>query len=380
MLPPIQVPQSRPENSIANEKRKWENQLIQHTIGHIDCSACKQVGQKLMIAELDIARVPFPEACDRWLEWRESYRRKGTIANYKSHMEALKVFFGSLTLATILPGHLRCYQDQRLTNEGNQWKREAGPSYVNHEINTLTQMLDISGEWERLRRYYNPLTLPKKRPQRVMTEDEEDQLFQAASRDNGAYLAYLVASISNNTTATGCELRSLQLRHIQVDGPEPVIEIPHEMVKNEYRARRIPLNDTALRQFRRALERARWLGSTLPTDYLFPFRVKRGMYDPTKPASASWIRAQWKKLRESSGLPWIRPHDLRHQAVTRMLEAGVNEDAVRSVAGHVSQDILRRYSHQRYKAKRDAVSVLDPRKRILHTPQVGRYREGNGRY
>jgi hypothetical protein len=49
---------------------------------------------------------------------------------------------------------------------------------------------------------------------------------------------------------------------------------------------------------------------------------------------------------------------MRHQAVTKMLELGVNEDAVRSVAGHVSQDILRRYSHQRYAAKRVAVDAL----------------------
>ncbi len=281
-------------------------------------------------------------------------------------MTALKIFFGALTLATITPGHIRCYQEQRQSNAGDQWRKAAGPSYINHEINTLKQMMDIAGEWDRVKRFYNPLMLPKKRPQRVMTQEEEDKLFEAASKDDGCYLAYLVASISNNTTATGAELRSLRRKHVCLDGTEPMIEIPHEMVKNEYRARRIPLNEIARKQFVRVMERAQYLGSVLPEDYVFPLRVKTGLYDPTKPASPSWLQKQWGKLRRVSGLPWVRPHDLRHQAITRMLEFGINEDAVRSVAGHVSQDILRRYSHQRYAAKRVAVDVLSaPRTRVV---------------
>jgi len=343
--------------SVANERRMW-NTLHQHTVGHLDCPACKEAGARIMIAELDIASVPFPEATKRWLEWRQSYRRKGTVDNYKAHITALDVFFAKLTLDTIMPGHIRCYQEQRLANAGDQWKRAAGASYINHEVNTLKQIMDIARQWDRVARFYNPLMLPKKRPQRVMTEDEEQQLFEAAARTPECYLAYLVASISNNTTATGAELRSLRFRHVHLDGPEPYIEIPHEMVKNEYRARVIPLNEVAAKQMRRAVDRARYIGCNQPEDHVFPLRKKTGLYDPAKPASPSWLRKQWNELRRVSGLPWVRPHDLRHQAVTRMLELGLPEDAVRSVAGHVSQDILRRYSHQRYAAKRVAVDAL----------------------
>ncbi len=321
------------------------------------------------IPELNIGHVPFAEACEQWLAWRESYRRKGTVNNYRSHITSLIGFFQHLTLETIAPGHLKAYQEQRLTNANQQWNRKAGPSYINHEINTLSQILRIAGHWNRLEPFYNPLPLPTKRPQRVMTEEEEHCLFESASRNPDCYLAYIVASISANTTATGAELRSLQLRHVSLDGDEPCIEIPHEMVKNEYRARRIPLNETAAKQMRRAVERAHYIGCTQPTDHIFPLRVKPGLYDPSRPASPSWLRKQWEILREVSGLPWVRPHDMRHQAVTKMLELGVNEDAVRSVAGHVSQDILRRYSHQRYAAKRaavDALSGISPRR--THKP------------
>jgi integrase len=177
---------------------------------------------------------------------------------------------------------------------------KAGASYINHELNTLTQILHIAGQWDRMKRFYNPLPLPKKRPQRVMTEEEEQQLFEAASKNAECYLAYLVASISANTTATGAELRSLQLRHISLDENEPAIEIPHEMVKNEYRARRIPLNEIALKQVRRAVERAQYIGCVHATDHVFPLRVKPGLYDPGRPASPSWIRKQWQVLRQAS--------------------------------------------------------------------------------
>jgi integrase len=133
------------------------------------------------------------------------------------------------------------------------------------------------------------------------------------------------------------------------------------MLKVGSRARRIPLNDTARKQFVRAIRRAHYLGSTKPHHFLFPKRVRTGVYDPDQPASASWLRKQWEKLRERSGLEWIRPHDLRHQAITRMLEGGTDEETAKAVAGHISENILSVYSHVRMRAKKAATSILEPR-------------------
>lgn len=341
------------------------------------------------VPELNIAHLQFADACCEWLKWRETNRSAGTVANYKSHLVGLNVFFNALTLETIMAGHLRMYQEQRLKNEGGQWCRPncptragngacgcepAGPSYINHELNTLAQMLDMAGQWERLRRYYQPLMLPKARPQRVLTPQEKEDLFKAAERDPECLLAYIVAGISSNTTATGAELRSVQLRHLDVTSNEPCIEIPPEMVKNEYRARRIPLNSEALKYCRMALERANFLGSVQSTDYLFPFRVKLRLYDPSRPASASWLKKCWPKLRKAAGIPWVRPHDMRHQAVTELLELGADEATVKAIAGHVSQNILRRYSHHRYGAQRKAIDLLtQPVRR--HVPRAETFRD-----
>ena len=54
----------------------------------------------------------------------------------------------------------------------------------------------------------------------------------------------------------------------------------------------------------------------------------------------------------------FRFHDLRHQSITEMAEAGVPEAAMQSIAGHLSKKMLEHYSHVRLAAKRQAVRAL----------------------
>ena len=56
--------------------------------------------------------------------------------------------------------------------------------------------------------------------------------------------------------------------------------------------------------------------------------------------------------------PGFRFHDLRHQSITEMGEAGVPEAAMQSIAGHLSKKMLDHYSHVRMAAKRTAVEAL----------------------
>jgi integrase len=81
--------------------------------------------------------------------------------------------------------------------------------------------------------------------------------------------------------------------------------------------------------------RAHKLSFCRPEHYLFPFRVTRGTYDPTRPPSCCWLRDSWNKLREHTGLTTLCPHDLRHQCITRMLENGMGSETVRVIAGHM---------------------------------------------
>ena len=72
----------------------------------------------------------------------------------------------------------------------------------------------------------------------------------------------------------------------------------------------------------------------------------------------SW-RSGWRTLTKNAGLKGLRFHDLRHHSITKLAEAGVPEQTLMAIAGHVSRSMLEHYSHVRLLAKRAAVDALD---------------------
>ena len=64
-------------------------------------------------------------------------------------------------------------------------------------------------------------------------------------------------------------------------------------------------------------------------------------------------------MTKAAGLKGRRFHDLRHQAITELCEAGLSDMTIMGIAGHVSREMLMHYSHIRMKAKREAVAMLE---------------------
>src|SRR5262249_49808298 len=120
--------------------------------------------------------------------------------------------------------------------------------------------------------------------------------------------------------------------------------------------------------------------ATKPDHYLFPaFNCKHtkdgkgagsDFYDPTKPM-VTW-RSGWRSLTKKAGLKGLRFHDLRHHSITKLAEAGVPDQTLMAIEGHVSETMLEHYSHIRLKAKRAAVDALDTFKPPSPiTPELG---------
>ncbi|SRR5579883_389746 len=351
-----------------------------HTAGHQNCSACAESNNMLTVVDADFSVLTFSEVVPLWRQLRKQRPslKQYTHAATDGYLRGLELFFGSIRLSEITAGHLREYQIARGSNrmivdgvETHPWSRAASNSYINHELSVLGQILKHAKLWAKIRPYYNPLPVPKWSPREVLSEDEEESLFRIAAGDPEIALVYWVACITNNTTAAGCELRGLRLRHIFLR--EPVFDkwgndlnpseiyIPSDAVKNESRPRKIALNTTAKWAIEQCYQRALRLGACQPDHYLFPFRVKRNQYDPTRRASKWWLRNSWNKLRAKTGFRNLNPHDLRHLCITRMLENGVDPETVRAIAGHVTDEMMHYYSHIRRQAKYAAVMAIDPR-------------------
>jgi integrase len=103
-------------------------------------------------------------------------------------------------------------------------------------------------------------------------------------------------------------------------------------------------------------DRADKLGSSEPQHYVFP-ACECGVIEPTKPMKG-W-RTAWRHLTTKAGLKGLRFHDLRHQAITELCEAGLSDMTIMGIAGHVSKEMLAHYSHIRLQAKRQAVEALE---------------------
>ena len=81
--------------------------------------------------------------------------------------------------------------------------------------------------------------------------------------------------------------------------------------------------------------------------------------DPTTPVS-SWKTA-WRSAKQTAGLT-ARFHDLRHTAVTRLLERGVPLSVVVSIMGWSASTMTKmakRYAHFTLDSQRQAVERLD---------------------
>jgi integrase len=61
--------------------------------------------------------------------------------------------------------------------------------------------------------------------------------------------------------------------------------------------------------------------------------------------SANALRLAWERLRRRAGVLELRFHDLRHEAVSRFFERGLNVPEVAMISGHRDPRMLFRYTH-----------------------------------
>jgi integrase len=301
------------------------------------------------IEAAELAGMPFPQAAEAWLASRTPYISTKTFHEYQLNIVTLSKFFGEMTPRQISADQIRMYQRMRLS-------QQCGPSGINHEGSVLQQLLKRIGRWDEIGPDHEPLPLPKEPRGRVLTDEEKQKLFQVAKTNANWEATFLFAMLSINTTMGPKETLTLRLK--DVDLTARFVNVQPEGAKNAHRVRVIPLNEEAFKAAVLAVDRARRLGSTEPNHYLFPFRLHRSLFDPAHHQTT--LKTAWLRLVAAADLLGLRMYDLRHHAITALLEhPDTSEETVQSIAGHVSRQMLKRYSHVRLEAKRSALSALD---------------------
>lgn len=324
----------------------------------------------------DFARMPFGAAADKYLEERKPHVAPRTDQLERERLKPLRKFFGEKQVMRIASSDIIAFQNQR---------RSDGVSgrTVNMEVGVLRRLMTRGKVWSRVgedihmdREGLRPIA-------KVLSPEHKALLFQiAGTREEWQHL-HCAAVLAASTTCRSIELKHLRWR--DVDLFESVLHVRRSKTESGHRS--IPLNSDAMVALARLHERAVALGSSAPEHFVFP-SCEGGNIDPTQPQT-SW-RTAWRSLvkatrrqaareagrdalsrskslkaaktayrRAWAALDGFRFHDLRHQSITELAEAGASDHTLMALAGHMSRRMMEHYSHVRMNAKREAISKLE---------------------
>ncbi|MCP3870679.1 MAG: site-specific integrase [Gammaproteobacteria bacterium] len=292
------------------------------------------------IDRADASQLLLKTAMDRYLREVSSTKKPSTHTAEQHKAKALKAELGGYSLAALNPNLIAGYRDQRLA---------AGKSAntVRLELSLLSHLFTIAIKEWRLGLVYNPVANIRKPPpgqgrNRRLKDNEESVLLKACDEYSNPMLSWIVRT-ALFTSMRASEITSL--RRNQVDLAHRVVRLTD--TKNGS-ARTVTLSRKALPVLASALN---YPVRPLDTDLIFWGEPGR---DGNRRAYE--FRMAWKKIIRDTEIKNLRFHDLRHEAVSRLVEAGLGDQEVAAISGHKSMQMLKRYTHLRAE---DLVERLD---------------------
>jgi integrase len=268
---------------------------------------------------------------------------------------------------------VRTYQNMPL-------KEAAAPKTINEEVGFLLRLLGERGDSIRSKMRRDKTLKLKGRPYvgKAYSQDQKDALLRAAqigyvssgakpTRTNPGTRSPFIKpalALAFNTAMRHAEIRNLKWGRI--DFEKRYLTVGRS--KSEAgEGRTIPLNSDL---FDALTDHARWytkrFGTLDPEWHVFPGRVgrpdkgKTRPYDPTRPVTS--LKTAWKNVKAKTGVAG-RLHDARHTLITELAENGEGDQTIMDIAGHVSKQMLARYSHIRMEPKRAALEAISSKRR-----------------
>ena len=163
---------------------------------------------------------------------------------------------------------------------------------------------------------------------RRLAPDEELRLLSAVDEHSNPMLGWIVR-IALETSMRFSEI--LGLRLMQVDLKRRIVRL---LETKNTQPRTVPLSLAATELFRQALS-----NPARPSDTDMIFSGERGRDGQRRPYQ---FDRMWQRIKREQGLKDVRFHDLRHEAVSRFVEAGFSDQEVAAISGHKSMQMLKR--------------------------------------
>jgi len=299
---------------------------------------------------------------DEYLEDYKLKHRSGAFAEYAIGHVARHL--GRRMVVDISDTTVKEYQASRL-------KEKAAPKSVNEEVGFLLRLLGERGDAIRAKLKRCKALKLKTGPTvgKVFSAEQKNGLLRAAHPEvvkgikaqTGTRSPYMLPALHLGFDAG---LRDAELRHLtwgQIDFEKCFLAVGKAKTEAG-EGRTVPLNGALLTAL---LDHARWFtnkfGSRKPEWFVFPGRVAKPFagqqrpLDPSRPVTS--LKTAWRNIKAKAGVTG-RFHDTRHTLITELAESGTGDQTIMAIAGHVSPQMLKHYSHIRMEAKRRALDKV----------------------
>ncbi len=294
-------------------------------------------------------RMTVAAALKRYLKEVTPTKRPSTQVGEHKKAQTIINHLGKYSLAALSPDIIADFRDMRLAGDEDAkgMRKPRSNNTVRLELALLGHLFTIAiKEWS-IGLPANPVAnirrpAPGAGRNRRLTPDEQKRLLATADRHSNPMFGWIVRI----AVETGMRLSEITtLRVDQVDLERRIVRLEH--TKNSS-PRTVPLTVSATATFRDALDNPMRPGETSLIFFGEPGRD--GMRRPYLFDKA------WNDAKREVGLVDFRFHDLRHEAVSRFVEAGLSDQEVSAISGHKSMQMLKRYTHLRAE---DLVGKLD---------------------
>lgn len=271
-----------------------------------------------------------------------NHRKRSTVT-VQGHCKHLSRLLGIALLPDITQARLADYINQRRAEKG-------GNRTINLELMALSRAMGYTWKalWPKLKKLEENHDVG-----RALEPDEEKRILDAAAA-NPSKLIYPYLMVLTWTGMRSDEARTLRWSQVDFEPGEITVGKAKTAAGT---GRGIPMSGA----LRAALERhaafcARNFGPIQSDWFVFPFSNTKKPIDPGRPVTS--LKTAWQTVRNDAGVQ-CRLHDLRHCFCTKLGEAGVPERTMLDMMGHMSAAMLRRYSHIRAQARRDAIAAVE---------------------
>lgn len=291
-------------------------------------------------------RLTFSVAMDRYLVEVTPTKKPTTQRAERVHAETLRSHFGKYSLAAINAEMAAAFRDKRLAQGKSANTVRLDLALLGHLFTTAIR------EW-RLGLVQNPVAnirkpSPGKGRDRRLTPDEETRLRNAVTNYSNPMLGWIF-EIALETGMRSSEITGLRLG--QVDVKRRLIRLTD--TKNDD-SRTVPMTKHAATMFAKAVA-----NPLRPDQSDLLFFGEPGRDGVRRPYN---FNKAWMEIKARVELADFRFHDLRHEAVSRLVEGGLSDQEVAAISGHKSMQMLRRYTHLRAEDLVGKLDVLDERK------------------